>query len=235
LDSSIADPIEWALRRSYYSVWRDIRQTRAGNVLSTEVVDAIRDCSFFISLISNNYEASGWMENELTKAIEYRRPVVAVILGSRDVPIQVARLTRIHAASDDGILPADEFMRLVDQLEHSLGDPSDSDCVDELFDEARLPSAARLTAELPGTSWTWCENNSAKSSGMSIAFQSGGVLKRSWRANPTRWAVTSNGFIRIGRHVLLFDLEEGRFQGCSASDEDAPVERSGVLLDNQQG
>jgi hypothetical protein len=233
-DSAIADPLEWAVRRSYYAVWRDIRQTRAGNVLSDEVTSAIRDCSFFISLITSNYETSGWMENELTKAIEYKRPVIAIILGERDVPIQGSRLTRIHAALIDGFLPAAEFTKLVDQLEHSLGDPSDSSCVDELYDEAPLPSADRLAYALPGTRWSWCENNSTYSDGMTITFQPGGVLKRSWLANPTKWTITSNGFVRIGRHVLRFDLENGAFQGCSASDEDAPVERSGVILDPLQ-
>jgi hypothetical protein len=233
-DSAITDPIEWAFRRSYYTVWRDVRQTRAGNVLSAEVTSAIRDCSFFISLITSNFEASGWMENELTKALEYQRPVIAIIIGERDVPIQVSRLTRIHAALVDGCLPADEFTKLVDKLEHSLGDPSDSDCADELFDEAPLPSAASLASALPGTRWSWCENNGTNSDGMSITFQPGGTLKRSWRANPTKWTVTSNGFVRIGRHVLRFDLDNGVFQGCSASDEDAPVERSGVILDPQQ-
>jgi len=203
--------------------------------LSAEVTSAIRDCSFFISLITSNFEASSWMENELTKAIEYRRPVIAVVLGGRDVPIQVSRLTRIHVGLVDGLLSAVEFTRLVDQVTHSLGDPSDSDCVDEFFDEALLPSVATLATALPGTRWTWCENSSANANGMSITFQPGGVLKRSWRANPTKWSITSNGFVRIGRHVLRFDIDRGAFQGCSASDEDAPVERSGIILDQQEG
>ena len=229
-DSAIADPIEWALERSYYSVWRDVNETRAGNVLSREVTAAIADCSFFLSLITPNFEISGWMENELTKAQEYRKPVVAIICGDREVPIQVGSLTRIHVPLKHGILSANEFTRLVNELENSFGDPSDSSCAEEEYDEFTQASQGDLLSELPGTRWSWCENGDTEHTGKTITFHPNGELIRSWRANPTRWEVTSNGFVRVTAHVLKFDLDAGVFQGCSARDQDAPVERSGTRL-----
>ena len=231
-DSAIADPIEWSLKKSEYTVWRDINETRAGKILSQEVVEAIEDCSFFITIVTPAFDSSDWLENELTKAIECGKPIIAIICGSGKIPIQLGSRTRIHVKFAHGKIPAKDFATMIDSLESALGDPCDSSCEDDDDFEYSATVEGELSKSLADTRWSWCENTKFKSTGMTIKFRSDGSLIRSWRTNPTRWRVTSNGFVRFGCHVLLFDLEAKTFQGCSARKKDAPGERSGHWLSN---
>lgn len=237
-DKDFVKLLKHGLKIVGYRPWRDEDDTCAGQTISKEVEFAIDNAAVFIPVVSEHFEASEWMANELARARDSNVPVVPILFNGAKIPIQLQSKIRIRVDPADGNVSAAVMFDLLSRLEKSLGtalahpaecDDSgwggDSSCADDFADPT-----VELREALSGTRWTWCENAECMGNERWIEFHPDGTLTRSWRADLTRWAVTPNGFVSYKPHLLLFDLNAGTFQGAVADATDHAPERSGRRL-----
>ena len=230
-DSGFVRLLEFGLNLCGYKLWRDIGKIRSGSTLSKEVAHAIDDSSVFISCITPNYEKSTWLDNELTRAINKKIPLVPLVFHGTEPPIQVEGLAQTRIPPMDENALATDVLAMLDKIRPAIAaaiEKEDENC--ESSDEEDWTVSDNLTQSLIGTRWSWCENDEYEADDKWIKFLSGGRLERSWRPKLTRWSVSANGYILYTPHVLSFDIERGIFQGAVSNPNRDNPQRSGRRL-----
>ena len=174
------------------------------------------------------------MKNELARAEQSEITIVPLIFKGANLPIQVSSLCRVEIEPLDDSASAADMLNVVEMIRPSIDramerEMKNCDSSDGTND---FDSADELVDELTGTRWSWCENDNftPDEEGKWIEFQANGKLYRSWQPKPTRWKVSTNGFVLYTPHVLSFDMAAGRFQGAVSDPGNAKAERSGRRL-----
>ena len=231
-DSGIAGLLEDILSIGGYKVWRDVNKIRVGSTLSKEVARAIDDSSVFISLMTPRFADSTWLDNELTRAINQKIPVIPLVFDGTNPPIQVDGALQFRIAPLDQDAKASEMFSLLQRIKPVLDEAlaEEEENCDSSDGEDDWGDNDDLIEALVGTRWSWCENANFEPEEKWIEFQANGRLKRSWQTNTTRWAVSPNGFVLYTPHVLCFDIRNGTFQGATSNPEQQNPERSGRRL-----
>ncbi|QJE98192.1 toll/interleukin-1 receptor domain-containing protein [Luteolibacter luteus] len=232
-DQEFVSLLARGLKIAGYNLWRDIDRMSGGQSISREVEVGIDTSSVFLTVVTENFDKSKWLRNELARAVGAGVSVVPVVFSGAKVPIQLEDPLRIVVRESGPNWSADEILRVVEEIQRAAGrveeddfdDFDDSDSSDD-WDE-NDDFASRLT----NTRWSWCENPDARDdAGMWIEFLPGGELRKSWRPERGKWAVTGNGLVLYKGHVLIFDLPQRRFRGALASIEKPNAERTGRLM-----
>jgi hypothetical protein len=97
-DQDAARDITDQLKAKGYDVWFDREDVPVGASWRAEVTSAINEASAIIMLISPNWSASEWNQNELTLALDLKKPLVPVLIEPTEIPDAIARRQYIDAA-----------------------------------------------------------------------------------------------------------------------------------------
>lgn len=80
-DKRIADETEKLLKKNGVYVWRDSRGISPGQKYAAVLLRAIKHCSCFVLLLTEDAQRSKWVSKEVERAINYNKPIVTLIVG----------------------------------------------------------------------------------------------------------------------------------------------------------
>jgi hypothetical protein len=97
-----------------FDVWIDNRGLRSSEDWWRAIVEALRDCSAFVVVLTPNSDASEWVQLEITLATKYKKPRFPVLLsGTMDTPNWEIFARTQYIDVTDGQLPQAEFYNLL--------------------------------------------------------------------------------------------------------------------------
>lgn len=79
-DQAIADAFCRLLGSHGIDVWLSSQSIRSGSQYATEILRAIRGCSCFLLLLSEDSQSSQWVAKETERAVHYNKPIFPVLL-----------------------------------------------------------------------------------------------------------------------------------------------------------
>lgn len=93
-----------------FDVWIDNRRLRSSEDWWRSIVEALRDCSAFIVVMTPESDSSEWVQLEITLAIKYKKPRFPVWLsGSMDTPNWAIFARTQYTDATNGQLPPPTF------------------------------------------------------------------------------------------------------------------------------
>jgi formylglycine-generating enzyme required for sulfatase activity len=105
------------LRGRGFSVWNDDRIDFGDRWWQT-IVQAIRDSSALIVVMTPDSEESEWVEREVQLALSERKPVFPLLLSGKGFALLI---TRQYANVTDGEMPAEDFYHRLERVIPALG------------------------------------------------------------------------------------------------------------------
>ena len=157
-DGAEAEKIKLLLNDRGFETWMAPGDIPAGKKYASVIVSAIRDCSCFLLLLTENAQASTWVPKEVERAVSFKRPIVPVQLDelelndefslyiSTDQAVRVKSLflndegmqhalasIRVHLAAAGGNEPDEASPEKNAPREEPLSFDADSD--DDIFGE----------------------------------------------------------------------------------------------------
>ena len=157
-DGAEAEKMKLLLSDRGFETWMAPGDIPAGKKYASVIVSAIRDCSCFLLLLTENAQASTWVPKEVERAVSFKRPIVPVQLDelelndefslyiSTDQAVRVKSLflndegmqhalasIRVHLAAAGGNEPDEASPEKNAPREEPLSFDADSD--DDIFGE----------------------------------------------------------------------------------------------------
>lgn len=96
-DREIVNRVYRKLQQGGFDLWMDRWNLRGGDQWTTEIVEAISECSIFLLFMSANSMASDSVQREVHIAYEEKKKIVILRLDETEIPIELKyQLARIH-------------------------------------------------------------------------------------------------------------------------------------------
>jgi hypothetical protein len=87
-DLDFVRKLDQALKQEGFSVWFDER-IRVSEVWTTSIMDAIKNCSAFVVIMTPDAQQSDWVEREILLAQQHQKPIFPVLLKGNAFPLLV--------------------------------------------------------------------------------------------------------------------------------------------------
>jgi TIR domain len=115
-DKAYVESLAAYLKAAGVPAWYDV-EMKPGDRFSAEIQKAIDDCAVFMPVLTPASAASEWVRRELSRAVRLRKPILPLLRGACDPPVEVEGLH--HEDVSDGGMPGATFVAQLRQLTNS--------------------------------------------------------------------------------------------------------------------